>query len=285
MADFLSDLFQGVTGQKATPQQNIINTQDAMNQGYSTLNSLTPQMIDYNKKLNNAFTDQQLSTENKIYGPAANNLRQGTYKSILDQLNMGENLSPELQNDITRKLYESGAATGFGSSAAGRGNVILQTGLEGERRGQQRRAAALGATSALPASHFSPNEDTGFNEASGLAGDIRNVQAQKDDYENLKEDIRRKNFASLINTGGRIAGTVVGGVFGGPMGAQIGGQVGGSAFTGSGVAGVNQGQPQGGGGMGGMFSSLFSSFGKGGGAADYAGPDTLGGGMGGAMLA
>ena len=268
-SDFFTDLFDAVTGQKAAPQQTIIPTSDLLSQSYGALSSqIAPGLVAFNQALAPGLTDVQLGVTNQLDPNILLNYR-GANQSFLDQLNMGEALSPELTADITRKLLETGAATGFGGSSAGIGNTILQTALQGEARGRQRRLdSSQAGTTGLQLSNqlYDPAKYTGLGAvmASGIGADLRGVQAARDDYENIKEDIRRKNFASLINTGGRIIGTVAGGVFGGAAGAQIGGGIGGSLAPGSGVAGYGQQQQQQ--QQGGGFTSLLNGlFGGGGG--------------------
>lgn len=249
MASFFDDLFQATTGQQATPQQTIINTNDLLSQAYGTATGQAPNVIAYNQALAPGLMNVQLGVERQ-YDPNAFALRSGTSKSILDQLNLGTSLSPEVQADINRKLLESGSATGFGASPGGLGNVFYQTGLEAEAMGRQRRMDALGATSQQKDLNSLYNPNRGF-QPQEIASDIRNVQAAQDDYANLSENIRRQNFSALLNTGGKILGTAVGAYFGGAAGAQMGGQMGGSLIQGSSVAG----QPQrnaGGSGSGGM---------------------------------
>lgn len=245
MASFLGDLFDSITGQQATPQRTIIPLAEQLAQGGSLLQSqILPQNIAYNQALAPALADIQLGVQNQIFGPAANQLQRGAYQSVLDQLNLGESLSPELTADINRKLLESGAATGFGATPAGTGNIILQTALEGERRGQMRRNEALGAVGQLPVSRYQAPFQDATELISSLGGQVQQQQAAADELANVTEDIRRKNFSALINTGTKIAGTVAGGIFGGPGGAMIGGNIGGSILGSSGVGGMGSPQAQ-----------------------------------------
>lgn len=246
MADFFSDLFNSFTGQQATPTYNALSPQQGLSQAYGIAQGLVPQYAALNQALQPVQTGLQLANENQIYGPQANTLRQNTYQSILDQLNLGESLSPELTADITRKLFESGASTGFGASDAGRGNVILQTGLEGEARGRARRAEALGATGMLPVSSFQ-YQPTAMPDVGGIYGDLQTQNRIQNQMDNQAEQIRQDNFSSLLNTGGRLLGAVGGGIIGsagGPlgtaMGVSAGSQIGGSLF-GRGQQGQQQG--------------------------------------------
>lgn len=270
MADFFGDLFGAVTGQQVAPQQTIIPTSDLFNQSYGTLNStVAPGLIGFNAALAGvpgakSLTDIGLGVSNQLDPSILANLR-GANKSILDQLNLGSAMSPELQAEITRNLLATNAATGFGASAGGVGNVLYQTASDKERLRQQRQNTALAAGSSgfqLSKQLYNPDiySQLGMSQANALAGDIQQAQAAKDEAANLAEDIRRQNFSSLLNTGGRIAGTVAGGIFGGGAGAMLGGQIGGSLITGSRVAG--QQKPSSGGG--GFLGSLGGLFGGGG---------------------
>jgi len=263
MGDFFTDLFDSVTGQQGTPQQTIIPTSDVLSQSYGALSGqVAPGLVNFNKALAPGLTDVQLGVTNQLDPNILNNYR-GANQGFLDQLNMGESLSPALTADITRKLLETGAGTGFGGSSAGLGNTILQTALQGEARGRQRRLdSAQAGTTGLNLSHqlYDPAQYTnlGAGLAQGIGADIRGVQAAQDDYANLKEDIRRKNFSSLISTGFKIIGGVVGGIYGGPAGAQMGANAGGAVIQGSGVAGYGGQQQQGGGGGSNQFSSFLT---------------------------
>lgn len=253
---FFDDLFDSITGQQATPQQTIIPTSDLLGQAYATAIGQAPNVIAYNQALAPGLTNVQLGVERQ-YDPNIAALRAATSRSILDNLNLGGALDPELQNMVITNALEGNAATGFGVSQGGRGLVARDLGLTSLDLARQRRQEALGAV------RSSPSLDSLFRTDRGItpdvvASDIRSVQAARDELANLTEDIRRQNFSSLLNTGGRIAGTVIGGVFGGGMGAQLGGQVGGSLITGSRVAGQQRQTSSGGGGLGSILNGLMS---------------------------
>lgn len=245
MADFFGDLFNSFTGQAPQTTYNPLSPQQGLSQAYGLAQGLVPQYAALNQALQPVMTGLQLSNENQIYGPQANTLRQNTYQSILDQLNMGENLSPALQADITRKLFESGAASGFGASAAGRGNVILQTGLEGEARGRQRREDALRATHILPASRYS-YQPTEMPDVGGIYQGLQQQNMIQNNLDNQNELVRQQNFTNLLNTGGRLLGGIAGGLTGNPFAAMAGSQIGGSLFTGPGGGAQAQAGQQGG---------------------------------------
>lgn len=256
---FFEDLFQGLTGQQATPQQTIIPVNDLVNQTYGTLNTgVAPGLVGFNQALAPGLTDVQLGVTNQIDPSILANYR-GANKSILDQLNLGGGLGEELQNQVITNALQGNAATGFGVGNGGRGLVARDLGLTSLDLIRQRQADALNAgTTGLGVSSniYNPSRYTqlGAELSQGIAGRIQGEQAARDELANVTEDIRRKNFASLINTGGRILGTGLGAAFGGAAGAQIGGNIGGSLFTGSGVAG--QQQPQQANAAGGFMSLL-----------------------------
>lgn len=262
MANFLSDIFDSFSGQQATPQQTIIPTGDLLNRSYGILQNQVPNVAAYNNALQPVLTGIQLNNENQVFGPAANQVRQGAYQSILDELNLGNTVSPELQDLITTNTLQQLGSSGLGASDAGKifgARSLLSAGLD---LGRSRRNEALGAALQLPTSSYRPTPQ-GVMDVREIAQDVRGVQAAEDEYANLTEDIRRKNFSSLINTGGRILGTVAGGIFGGPMGASMGGNIGGSLFQGSGVAGRGGAS---GGSDGGFTSILNGLFNRGGSA-------------------
>lgn len=254
---FLSDLFDSFTNQQATPQQTIIPTADLLRQGYGTATGLAPQVAALNQAYQPIITGTQLASENQVFGDAANQVQRGAYQSILDELNLGNTVSPELQDLITTNTLQQLGTSGIGTADAGKlfgARSLLSAGID---LGRSRRAEAMGAASALPSSRITPQVQ-GIPNPMEVSGMIEQEQAARDEYANLVEDTRRKNFSSLINTGTRILGTVVGGVFGGPMGASVGGSIGGSIGGQTGVAGRAQ-PAQSGGGFTSILSGLFGN--------------------------
>lgn len=273
MADFFGDLFDAITGQQATPQQTIIPTNELLGQTYGALSGqVAPGLLSFNQALAPGLTDVQLGVTNQLDPSILRNLR-GANQSILDQLNLGSSLGQELQEDVVRNALEGSAASGFGVGVGGRGLVARDlgiTGLDLLRRRQQDALQAGTTGTQLGQSFYNPLQysQLGQGAASGIAQNIQGVQAAQDQLANLTENIRRQNFSSLLNTGGKIAGTVIGGIYGGAAGAQIGGQIGGSFIQGSGVAGQQPRQQAGGGGM---LSGIMGMFGGGGGGAGVSG--------------
>lgn len=274
---FFDDIFSAFTGQQAVPQQTIIPTDQLLAQSYGNLNSrVAPGLISFNQQLAPALTDVQLGVANQIDPSILGNFR-GANRSILDQLNLGSALPEDLQQAVIQNALEGTSASGFGVSPGGRGLVARDLGLTSLDLLNQRQQAALSAgTSGLGVSRsfYDPLAYTQFGQsvAQGIGADIRGVQAAQDNMANLTEDIRRKNFSNLLNTGGRILGSVAGGIFGGPMGASIGGNIGGSLIQGSGVRGVQQPQDQ----QSNPFSSILNIFGGGGAGGGGLGGNTVG---------
>lgn len=267
-SDFFSDLFDSVTGQQATPQQTIIPTDQLLAQTYGTMaGTVAPGILSYNRALAPGLTDIQLGVE-KQYDPNIAALRGATTKSILDELNLGGTLGEELQNQVITNALEGSAASGFGVGQGGRGLVARDLGLTSLDLAKSRRAEASGAVQRSPrlSELYTPQ---GFINAGDVAGSIQGVQAAQDEYANLKEDIRRQNFSSLISTGFKIIGGVVGGIYGGPAGAKMGSDAGGAVIQGSGVRGVNRG---GGDGGGSIFTSILNGIGSQGGGSSMGGP-------------
>lgn len=276
---FFDDLFDSVTGQSVAPQSTIIPTNELLGQSFGSLNSqVAPGLLAWNQALAPGLTDVQLGVANQLDPSILANFR-GANKSILDQLNLGGTLDQELQNQVVTNALEGNAASGFGVGVGGRGLVARDLGLTSMDLLRRRQQDALASgTSGMGVSKglYDPlsYSQLGLGAASGIAENIQQVQAAKDEAANMAEDIRRQNFSSLLNTGGRILGTVVGGVYGGPGGAVMGGNIGGSLIQGSRVGGRGQ---AGGGGMGGsqftsLLSGLFSSGGGGGGGSAIGGP-------------
>lgn len=259
---FLNDLFSSLTNQQATPQQTIIPTSDLLRQGYNTSIGLAPQVAALNQAFQPIITGNQLASESQVFGPAANLVQRGAYQSVLDELNLGNTVSPELQDLITTNTLQQLGTSGISTADAGKlfgARSLLSAGLD---LGRSRRAEAMGASAALPSSRITPQVQ-GIPDPMGVAGLIGEEQAARDDYANIVEDTRRKNFSSLINTGTRILGTVGGGIIGGflgnpDMGASTGGAIGSQILGQGGVAGRPQAQ-QSGGGFTSILSGLFGN--------------------------
>lgn len=256
MSNFLSDLTGAFTGQQTTPQSTIIPTSDLLNQSYGAAAAATPAYLAYQKPLATGLTDIQLGVANQIDPSILGNYR-GANQSILDQLNMGTNMSPELQAEITRGLLSTNAASGFGASAGGAGNIYYQTAMDKQNLLRQRQQDALNAgTNGLGISH-SFYQPSGFISPEAIAGDIRGVQSAKDELANTTEQIRQNNFKNLLSTGFKIAGGIAGS-FAGPGGAMIGSNIGGSLIQGGGVGG-SYGQPQQSNGFGSFLNGIFGN--------------------------
>lgn len=270
--DFLSGIFGGGGGGGggggAAPMP-FASTADIYGQAAAMLPQFAQANLAYNQALQPGITALQLASEAQ-QDPRLRPLIQATTGSILDELSLGTQISPDIQADLTRQLLESGAASGFGVSPAGRGRVISQTASERERIGQARRAQALSAIPTLRSAspYFEPRETFGMQSA--LAGDLRAEEQANRAQAAIaaeQEEQRGFDFKSLLSSGLQIAGTAFGTMYGGPIGAQIGGAAGG--FLGNAITG-GKGKPV----SGDLLSGVMGMFGKGG-----MGP--VGGGIGG----
>lgn len=280
MANFLSDLFDSVTNQQATPKETFLDPAQTSAQGYNIATGLAPQVQAYNQAYQPIITGNQLNSENQVFGPAANQVQRGAYQSVLDNLNLGSSVPQDLQDLITQNTLQQLGSSGIGSADAGKlfgARSLLSAGLD---LGAQRRAEALQASSILPSSTLKAGV-AGIPNPDDYSKALYDQQAAKDQYDNIAENTRRNNFSSLINTGGRILGMVAGGVLtgGSPMGIAAGGSIGGSLGGKTGVAGY--GGESGGGSDGGftsILSGLFKNFGKSGAANSAGGTPSFGGG-------
>lgn len=262
--DFGGQAFDSLTGQQAIPQATILDPNQLLAQSYGALNAQLPALNQYNQDLALGNARAQLGYEAAI-NPYANQVRSGAYKSVLDNLNLGTSLSPELEADITRKLFETGSATGFGYSPASMGNIALQTGLQQQALGRQRQQDALQAAGglALTGAGFQPTQ--GLN-VGGVADLFQQQQSAQDQLNYVQEQARQENFSALLNTGTKILGGIAGGFIGSAMGNPVGGALGGAAagstiFGRAGGSGQSLGLLAGlfGGGMGGSRAPLGES--------------------------
>lgn len=247
---FFDDLINAVTGQQSAPQQTIIPTADLLNQSYATFAGAVPGYLAGQQPLATGLTDIQLGVANQLDPSILANYR-GANQSILDQLNLGTNMSPELQAEITRGLLSTNAASGFGASAGGVGNILYQTAIDKQNLLRQRQQDALSAGSGglgIAGSFYNPTNPIGVDS---IAGMLDQEQAARDNLANITENIRQKNFSNFLSTGLKIAGGIAAAIPTGGAGFGLGASIGGSLIPGGGVAGFNQPQSSG-------FSSLLS---------------------------
>lgn len=247
----------------------VMSTQDLLNQTYGALQSTVPGVLAYNQALAPGLTDIQLGVQNQIYGPAANQLQKNTYQSILDQLSLGSQLPPDVQQQVIQNALQGSSTSGFGVSPGGRGLVAKDLGLTSLDLLNQRQGMALGAVNQLPVSHYM-YQPSGFMTPQDIAGDIRGVDAANQENAALASAQQSNAFSNLFKTGLQIAGTVAGGFFGGPLGAAAGGAVGsaaggmfgggsgGGAATGGMFGGGAGAGASGGSSIGSLFGSLLS---------------------------
>lgn len=261
--DFLGDIFGGGGGGSPGFQPTFLSTGDLFSQAGGMLPQLAGSEVAYNAALAGipgatSIPDVQLGVQEQIYGPAANQLQQETYQSVLDELRLGSSISPEMQDFVTQQTLQQLGSSGIGTADAGKifGARSLLDVLP--RILQDRQDRALGAVKALPTLEklFPTRQPFGDTAGLTLAQDIGNTQAAKNNFGMLQERERKSSFTSLLSTGARLLGMAGGGFLGsagGPLGTlagiTAGGEIAGSIFGG--------GQQRGGGsileGLGGLI--------------------------------
>lgn len=232
MANFFDVLF----GNAPQDTYNPLSPQQGLSQSYGILQGLLPQYTTLNQQKALADAATQQSVEAQIYGPQANQLRQGLYQMGLDQLNMGENLSPALEADLTRKIMEARGQAGTGATQLGAESGIYELALQRELRGQQRRAEARGLTSMLPTSNFQ-YQPTSIPDVGGIYGQLQIANQNQNAFDNYQRQQafqgEMDKYNAITSKIGMIGGAATGS-FAGPlgtvMGAQTGSQLGGSLF-------------------------------------------------------
>lgn len=248
--DFLTDTWGALSGGNAPQlQYNTLSPQQSLSGGFDIATGLMPQYKTLNQLKADADIANQLRLENTALGPAANQLQKGYYNSILDQLNFGENLSPALQADLTRQIFESRGRAGTGGTQLGAESGIYELALQGERRGQQRRAEAFGAIGALPSTSYAYNPIAAPNPY-GFSDMLQQQNQRQNEIENENRMIDAQNTQKNLQFGVKLAAIGAGIAFP-PLGAAM---LGGSMLGGIG------GPQQGIGGQGGMGNilSIFS---------------------------
>lgn len=252
MADFFGDIWGALSGQqKAIPYTpNDINAALMQGAGGAAAANLA-----YNRAYGPGAINLQLELENLV-NPNIGALRSDLIR--LQQANLASEgrLSPETQRAITQSALQSGAASGFNLSVAGRGNAARQLGFTTDQLARMQRSEALQTLQGVPqfGDIYRPSQSFNPADVSGAYLQEQNVANQRQADEFIRKE---SNKIALYNTFGRVAGTALGGAFGGAAGAQIGGQIGGSVFTNPYKANTGGG----GGGLGGLdYTSILKTY-------------------------
>lgn len=253
MASFLDELGMTLFGQQELPDYQQVSSGDLL--GRAT--GLLPQIGAFNQQV----AQQQLGLvpfENQIrsgrFGSAINPLQEAYTANILSNLNLGNAIPADVQQQAIQGALQGSAASGFGLSPGGRALVARDLGLTSMDIGRQRRGEAFGALQAFPGERvqgaLSPTTALGLERASIDEANMRRAQ---------EASLRNSNRAAIISSiseyaklGGAVLGTAVGSAFGttgwgksaegvlGGLGGAMGGAGGGggaaSAAYGSGGA-------------------------------------------------
>lgn len=239
MASFLDELGMTLFGQKELPEYQQVSSSDLLGRAAGLL----PQIGSFNQQV----AQQQLGLvpfENQIrsarFGQAINPLQEAYTANILSNLNLGNAIPEDVQQEAIRGALQGSAASGFGLSPGGRALVARDLGLTSMDIGRQRRGEALGALQAFPGERvqgaLDPTSAIGLERASIDEANMRRAQ---------EAGLRNSNRAAIISSiseyaklGGAVLGTAVGSAFGTTgWGSSVGGIMGGvgGAMGGSGA--------------------------------------------------
>ncbi len=242
MASFLDELGMTLFNQQELPEYNQVSSQDLL----SRAQGLLPQIGSFNQ----AIAQQQLGLvpyENQIrgarFGQAINPLQEAYTSNVLSNLNLGNALPQDVQQEVLRGALQNSAASGFGLSPGGRALAARDLGLSSLDVGRQRREEALGALRAFPGERIqgtlSPTTALDLERASIDEANMRRAQ---------EAGLRNANRAAIISSISQYAelgGSVIGSAFGSAFGTKGYG----SALGGA-LKGLGGGSKGGGGGLG-----------------------------------
>lgn len=215
MADFLGDLGKTIFGQQDLADYNQVSSADLL--GRAT--GLLPQIGAFNAAVGQQQVglipiEQQL--RGGRFGQAINPLQEAYTSGILSNLNLGNALPADLQQEVLRGALQNSAASGFGLSPGGRGLVARDLGLSSLDIGKQRRGEAFSALQA-----FGPQAIEGqLTPTTALDLERRSI-----DEGNMRRQAeasnRNANRAAIISSlsqyaelGGSVFGSAVGSAFG-----------------------------------------------------------------------
>lgn len=190
----------------------------------------------YNEAMAPGMARLNRQVEN-IYDPNQGGLREATTKSILDQLNLGGELPPDVQAAVLRAGFEKGQSGGLGGSFAGRNLVGRDLGLTSLDLLNKRigTAAQYTRSAPTPGALYSP-QNIGFQPSDVGSIEIANQNAQNAAaiYKSQIEAHNARNLweapMNLVGKGVSIYGSAMTGGLGG-MGGGGGGGGGGQYQT------------------------------------------------------
>lgn len=244
MASFLDELGMTLFNQQEAPEYQQVSSQDLLGRAAGLL----PQIGAFNQQ----YAQQQLGLvpiENQIragrFGTAINPLQEAYTSNILNNLNLGNALPEDVQQQAIRGALQGSAASGFGLSPGGRALAARDLGLTSLQVGQQRRDEALGALRAFPGERvkeaMSPMTALGLERA----------QIDEANFQRAKEaglrNANRQAIVSSISQYAELGGSVVGSAFGSAFGTKGWGEAGSGILKGIGGAAGSAGGGGGGG--------------------------------------
>lgn len=212
----MANILAGLLGQQRIPEFSNPTFSDVISQIRGQLADSTALELDYNHRMAAPLVQIQREAEN-AYDPLQGALREATTSSILNDLNLGGGLPPDVMASILQSGYERGAASGLGGSGSGRSLVARDLGLTSLDllRNRQDRAASYSRSAPsldqlyTPTQEFTPGAIAGFNT---------NRNNAQNAYQQLVASLKSTNDFNAINTpiqiGSQAAGTAVGAAFG-----------------------------------------------------------------------
>ena len=222
MFDFLGDFGQGATGQRQIPQLQQLSPQDLISGMGASVGPLADMNIEWNNRLGPAYANTANRVED-IYNPRQRELRGSTTKSILDELNLGGNLSREDSDRIKQSALQGNVASGFGMSAGGRGAVARDLGLQSLNLKNNRMDRARGFLAENPKGYQLYHPQT-FADPSDIANNMignKNAENSYNTFSSLLDSQNKKNESgSLLDAVGSIFGGM-GGMGGGGGGVVV----------------------------------------------------------------
>lgn len=236
MASFLDELGMTLFNQQELPEYQQVSSQDLLGRAQGLL----PQIGAFNQ----GVAQQQLAMvpyENQIraarFGQAINPLQEAYTSNILSNLNLGNQLPQDVQQQAIQGALQGAAASGFGLSPGGRALVARDLGLNSLQVGQQRRNEALNALQSFKAQpiegQLSPTTALDLERRSIDEANFRRSQ------EAGLRNANRQAIIQSISQYAELGGSVVGSAFGSAFGTKGWGQAGSGILKGIGGSSKN----------------------------------------------
>lgn len=248
MASFLDELGKTIFNQQDLAEFQQVAPTDLLGRAQGLL----PQVGRFNQGVaanQLALAPYQNQIRGALYGQAINPLQEAYTSNILSNLNLGNQLPADVQQQVLQGALQGTAASGFGLSPGGRALVGRDLGLSSLDIGRQRRGEAFNTLNAFKA----PEIQDQLTPVTALqleqnAIDTANEQRFRETANrNANRQAIIQSLSQYAELGGSIFGSAVGSAFGtkgfGSMLSGIGGRSAGGAGMGSSIGG-------GGGGMG-----------------------------------